>query len=440
MKEIKPVIKQKLERRIISDLFEYIPSENVEHRDLAVVRDLARKVKEISETDANKEKIRLIRDNNSLKKTRPVVLCFPENGYREIIPPETLQAKNPFLAEYEFYLRALIYHSQELDDDYPITSRLKVPMVFDISSRGIEEEWGQAHDDSGAAKVTQVIKDEDDIDKLQFPSLSIDDRATTRNLNYVDSVFGDILDVRLYKTAIVQYFVTMGLMGYLARARGMDQIFLDMYDRPRWVHKGMQKLLDGMLFLVEETERMGLLGLNNADDYIGTGGLGYTHDLPRDDFDGSVRLLDLWGFRETQEMQGLSPGMFEEFVIPYEIKYLEKFGLNYYGCCEDLSRKFKLVKKIPRLRRVSVAPWTDMKIASEELEDRYVYVWKPNPSILAMETFDEDLVRKTIKNGFEVSKHNIVNIIMKDTHTFRNEPERLKKWCAIAKELSLEYG
>ena len=439
MKEIKPVIKQKLERRIVSDLFEYIPSENVEHRDLAVVRDLARKVKEISETDANKEKIRLIRDNNSLKKTRPVVLCFPENGYREIIPPETLKVKDPFLKEYEFYLRALIYHSQELDDDYPVISRLKVPMVFDISSRGIDEEWGQAHDDSGAAKVTQVIKDEDDIDKLQFPSLSIDDRATTRNLNYVDSVFGDILDVRLYKTAIVQYFVTMGLMGYLARARGMDQIFLDMYDRPGWVHKGMKKLLDGMLFLVEETERMGLLGLNNADDYIGTGGLGYTHDLPRDDFDGSVRLLDLWGFRETQEMQGLSPGMFEEFVIPYEIKYLERFGLNYYGCCEDLSRKFKLVKKIPRLRRVSVAPWTDMKIASQELEDKYVYVWKPNPSILAMETFDEDLVRQTIKNGLEVSKHNIVNMIMKDTHTLRNEPQRLKKWCRIAKELSLEY-
>ena len=47
-------------------------------------------------------------------------------------------------------------------------------------------------------------------------------------------------------------------------------------------------------------------------------------------------------------------------------------------------------------------PWTDIKIAAEELEDKYVYVWKPNPSILAMESFDEDLVKKTIKNGFEV--------------------------------------
>ncbi|HUU41085.1 MAG TPA: hypothetical protein VMW42_09100 [Desulfatiglandales bacterium] len=98
-----------------------------------------------------------------------------------------------------------------------------------------------------------------------------------------------------------------------------------------------------------------------------------------------------------------------------------------------------MIKKIPRLRRVSVAPWTDMKIASQELEDKYVYCWKPNPSVLAMESFDEDLVRKIIRNGLEITKNNIVEIIMKDTHTFRNDPERLNKWCMIAKELSNKY-
>ena len=39
----------------------------------------------------------------------------------------------------------------------------------------------------------------------------------------------------------------------------------------------------------------------------------------------------------------------------------------------------------------------------------------------------------------EMNKDNIVDIIMKDTHTFRNEPERLKKWCRIAKEFAYEY-
>lgn len=439
MKQAKPVKKQKIERLVLADLMENKPSKKTEKKDVTVVRDLAKKVLEISQRPENDEKIKLIKDHNSLIKGRPVVLCFPENGYQELITPDSLKVSDPFLREYEFYLRAIIYHSEELQDDYPVTARLKVPIVFDMSGRGIEEQWAQAHDDSGAAKVTQVIKDEKDINKLEFPRLTIDDKATTKNFKYVDSIFGDILDIRLYKTIIPGYFDTLGLIGYLARARGMDQIFMDMYDRPKWIHMAMQRLLDGMLALIKDTEKRDLLGLNTADDYIGTGGIGYTHDLPQADFNGRVRLKDMWGFRESQEMQGLSPGMLDEFVLPYEIKYCENFGLNYYGCCEDLSQKFKLIKKIPRLRRVSVAPWTDMKIAAQELEDKYVYVWKPNPAVLAMESFDEDMVRKIIKDGFEVSKDNIVDIIMKDTHTFRNEPERLKKWCRIAKEFAYEY-
>jgi hypothetical protein len=80
-----------------------------------------------------------------------------------------------------------------------------------------------------------------------------------------------------------------------------------------------------------------------------------------------------------------------------------------------------------------------MKIASRELEDKYVYCWKPNPAILAMESFDDDLVRKIILNGLEITRDNIVEIIMKDTHTFRNDPQRLKKWCRIAKKLASKY-
>ena len=56
-----------------------------------------------------------------------------------------------------------------------------------------------------------------------------------------------------------------------------------------------------------------------------------------------------------------------------------------------------------------------------------------------MESFDEDLARKIIKDGLEITKDNIREIIMKDLSTFRNEPERLKKLCNIAKELASKY-
>lgn len=47
--------------------------------------------------------------------------------------------------------------------------------------------------------------------------------------------------------------------------------------------------------------------------------------------------------------------------------------------------------------------------------------------------------QKIIKDGLEITKENIREIIFKDLSTFRGEPERLKKLCNIAKELSYKY-
>jgi len=275
---------------------------------------------------------------------------------------------------------------------------------------------------------------------LKYPKLTVDLDSTNRNFEYISEIFGDILDVKLYFTVIPGFIDNLSMIGYLARSRGMDQIFIDMIDRPKWVHKIMEFLTNGILDLIKKAEDNGWLGLNNADDYIGTGGLGYTDELPQKDFDDKVRLIDLWGSREAQEMTGISPAMLEEFVLPYQIKILKYFGLNCYGCCEDLTKSFEVIKKIPRLRRVSVAPWTNMGTAAEALQDRYVYVWKPNPAVLAMESFNGDLIKKIISQGFEQTKDCIVEIIMKDTHTLRNEPERLKKWAKIAKQIAWQYS
>ncbi|MDP7287961.1 MAG: hypothetical protein QGH94_08205, partial [Phycisphaerae bacterium] len=76
-----------------------------------------------------------------------------------------------------------------------------------------------------------------------------------------------------------------------------------------------------------------------------------TDELPQADFTGRVRLIDMWGFCESQETVGVSPEMFEEFVFPYQMPILERFGLNCYGCCEPLDNRWHVVKRFPRLRR-----------------------------------------------------------------------------------------
>ena len=70
------------------------------------------------------------------------------------------------------------------------------------------------------------------------------------------------------------------------------------------------------------------------------------------------------------------------------------------------------------------------------LEDKYVYVWKPNPAVVAMDTFDEENVKKKMKAGFKITKDCVMEIMLRTLQTTRNDPDRLKKWCRIAKELS----
>ncbi len=84
--------------------------------------------------------------------------------------------------------------------------------------------------------------------------------------------------------------------------------------------------------------------------------------------------LDMWGFGESQETTQVSPSMFEEFIFPYQLPILERFGLNCYGCCEPLNKRWYLIKKIPRLRRVSISPWADLHDMAEKLGSNYIYI------------------------------------------------------------------
>ena len=128
--------------------------------------------------------------------------------------------------------------------------------------------------------------------------------------------------------------------------------------------------------------------------------------------------------------------MFEEFVFPYQLPILERFGLNCYGCCEPVDKRWRIIKQIPRLRRVSVSPWSDPAVMANNLENRYILSLKPNPADLAMDVFDEDRVRKELRHVIQVTKGCCLEILMKDNHTVRHQPDRLIRWVRIAREES----
>ncbi len=395
----------------------------------SLLRDLARRVAEIDQDPIQEERRRLWKTHNALGRTRPLVLAFPEGAWEELLPRSTCVIQDPFWQNWEYVLRHFIYHAEHLRDDFVFEHILRVDKVFKNTGWGMATGYHRPEQYKGSWKWEPPMKDPADLAKLHYPELEYDEAASMERFEKVQELFGDIIPVKF--RGYQHYAVS--LIGVLASWRGLEQLMYDMLERPEWVHEAMRFLQKGVGDMLDKAEAMGWLELANEDHYTGSGGVAYTDQLPGPGFNGKVRLRDVWGFAEFQEVSTISPRMFEEFVLNYQIPLLDRFGLNCYNCCEDISDRFREIKRVPRLRRVSVSPFTNVTIAAKELEDKIIYSWKPNPAWMCGD-FDPDAIRAETRKTLEIAKGCIVEMIMKDTYTVENHPERLEKWCDIARE------
>jgi len=403
----------------------------VSSNDRRVLRELAATVAQIAAMPVQQERAALIKSLNELKPIRPVVLASPEGGWVDIIKPGDLLCQAPLLRDWEYGLRQRIFTHEKIGDDQPITDLWRVPVVIDMGNYGFDVQWEHG-DNRGSGKWQPPIQMPEDFKKLRPRDIRIDWPQTQRRVNIANDIFGDILRVRQHGSL----GWTTGLTMQLIYLRGLDQSMLDMYDNPQLLRDIMTFLRDNFLREARFLQDEGVLSLNNAaDSYVGSGGLGLTDQLPAADYDGQVRLKDMWCLCESQEFVGVGPELFEEFALRYQLPIVSNFGLVCYGCCEPLDKKFDLIlSNIPNLRRVSVSPWCNRQIAAEKLTNKYVYSWKPAPSMICTPTVDWDAARKVIRETLSIARNCCVEMIMKDTHTFAGDPTRIGKWTAIAKE------
>ncbi|RMD77589.1 MAG: hypothetical protein D6820_11295 [Lentisphaerae bacterium] len=250
----------------------------------------------------------------------------------------------------------------------------------------------------------------------------------------LENIFNGILDVRIRGG----FWWTFGLTITAIDLIGLENLMLYMFDQPDELHQLMAFLRDDHLAFAKWAEKEGLLTLNNENDYIGSGSMGYTRDLPGSDWDGHVRTRDLWLLLESQETVGVGPAQFEEFVFSYQQALAEHFGKIYYGCCEPLHSRIHIVKKLKNLAHFSVSPWADEEIMAKACGQDLVYSRKPNPTLISTRTFDEDLIREDLKKTLCIARGKRLEIIMKDVHTLNNEPERLTRWVEIAREVTAD--
>lgn len=400
--------------------------------DKRVLTNLSRQVAVLADDPQNECKRELWRRHNSLKGERPVVFVHPDGAWNELLPPASLQCEDSWARSIEYTLRQRMIRAAVVPDDVPIEKSLFVQKSY----LTINEGWGlipekvYSTSEAGAWRYAPVVLSPSDWKKIKKPRLEVDEADAHNRFAQAQDLLGGMLDVSL--TGIK--FFSFHMMHLYCELRGLGEMMMDLVLEPQMVHDVISFITEGWQEYIAQCVDAGLISLNNDDTFHYTGGVGYTDELPKQGYDGkTARLSDVWGAAEAQEFAQVSPEMHEEFILQYERKLLEPFRLNGYGCCDDLTKKLHNVMKIRNLRRISICPWADIAACADTLKKDYIMSWKPQPAYLAMEPFNAGFIEEYLTMELSKAKKGYLEIVLRDTHTCKNEPHRFTEFVKAAR-------
>ena len=403
--------------------------------DRAVLRDLAKQYRDLTLDPLQQARRELWRKHNSLKPQRPLILAtygMWNVWCRELWGDHAMRCADPFFREHERSLRMLIFH-HAIGDDFILEPWITQRAALE---RGWGVLWGVAEGrhpsgvEGGAWSFDPPIKDWPDVKKLSPPPHVVDEAQTAVNVNRLRDALGDILPVNVDRGPQCQGFLA-DISTCLARLRGLEQLMVDMLESPEDLHALLAFMRDGILANQQAGEDAGDFNLTAQQNQC----MPYAEELepPRAN-SGSRQRAELWGYCAAQEFTLISPKMHDEFMLQYQLPILKRFALTAYGCCEDLTTKIAILRQIPNLRIIGVAPRADLKKCAAQIGTDYVISWRPNPTNMVCSGFDEAQIRRIIREGLSICKGLHLHLHLKDIETVEGEPDRLARWARIVKE------
>lgn len=410
----------------------------ISQEDKDILRKLAAQKAEIAALPEQKQNIDSWKKINSLKEAVPQVWINEIPWHEMNVDDElTLKCEDDFCRDIEVSLRRELYQWKHMPGNMVVEDVFLSMAVVRDSGFGM-----MANEDmlGGEGIVSHDYKPqitcEADVEKIKDPVVEVDTEKTEEKFHALSEIFDGILKVRKFGRGH-QWFAPWDL---LITYYGVEEAMMDLVIKPELVHMAMDRVTNAHLSRLEQQEKLGLLELTNGNFRIGSGGLGYCDELPPEDFDSQhVRPADQWGCATAQIFSEVSPDMHMEFALKYESKWLNKFGMTYYGCCEPLHNKIDILKTVPNLRKISMSPWADAEKMKDRTEGKYVLSFKPNPAILARDDWNPAQAKKEIRETLDKVRGCPVEIIMKDISTVRNRPERLWEWSQIAVSTAEEF-
>ncbi len=372
---------------------------SVPKTDREIMRELGNEVAAAAADPVNDERREAHQRIGDHKKTRPCVsICqepwseLNQNGELD------LRCTDEFCREIELGMRRNLYKWHHHPGDMTMSAVSVQRYCINDSGFGLEEVIDTDPGDCVMSRHFDVqIKDEADIAKIKVPVVTHDERRTEECYQKRCEIFDGILAVR--KSARGGFWFAP--WDQLIQWTGIQEALMDLAMRPGYVHKLIGHLIDCWIKRLDQYEEQGLLAAPAKDMLV----------------NGAAQI-----FSEV------SPAMHREFALQHEARFLSRFGRVHYGCCEPLHAKVDIcVECLPNLYAITMSPWVNFREAVNNVRDRFIFVWKPNPSFLAHEQWAPDLVRADIREKLTMAVEGgcFVQILLADISTVRNEPWRL---------------
>ena len=415
----------------------------VSQHDRAILRELASELAEIAALPDQARTAQRWQRLNDLHSIRPMVRVY-QLPWRELDVNDELAigAEGSWAQTVEQEFRCILYQWKHMRWDMVVEPVFHVPCVVHNTGLGIDVDMDEIpHDENGgvtAKRFNRQITDENDLDKIRFPELTPDTEATEAGFQRACDVFDGILEVDIQGCVTHNYSPWDRLTEWC----NPQEVLMDLILRPDFIHAAMERLTSVYMHELDQLQALGALSIGSGNYGVGQGGLGHTNDLPTpENAPEPVRLSHHWGGAMAQMFSEVSPEMHEEFALAYEKRLLDRCGLSYYGCCEQLDLKVDVISRnLPNLRKISMSTWVSPKRGADAIAGRFVYSAKPNPAFLATDgTWDRRSAEEELEAILAATEGRNVELILKDVSTVRFEPQRVWEWTDMAMALARRY-
>lgn len=260
----------------------------VTEADRKLLRTLAERLAEIAALRVHAEKASGWRAVNALESVRPMVWIDEVPWHEMDVNGELrIESTSEWSRYHEWELRKLIYQWEHMAADMVVEPVVYSPLVVHNTGFGISEDVDVAMTDEANTVVSRhfniQIRDEDDLEKIKDPVVTHDVAASEEHYQQLCEIMDGVIEVK--KLGANGFCFWFAPWDEMIRWWGVQEALMDLRDRPELVHKAIDRLVNAYCKMLDQFEEQNLLTLNNKYFRIGSGGLGYTDELPQPDYD-----------------------------------------------------------------------------------------------------------------------------------------------------------